>query len=125
MSDNKEYICVSGLVQFEPTPRIAAGKDVRDVLLRVANAGGKQVGVTVWDSSHGHIPIKKGDYVVADGSYTQKPSQNKAGEPITYHNVSANMLLVIPVESGQNTKSSPAPSAAPAAAAAPVEDLPF
>lgn len=121
---SNEYICVAGMVQFDPRERVAAGKNVRDVLVRVANGGNKEISVTVWDD-FSHVPIKRGDYLVADGSYSQNAGQNKAGEAVTYHNLSASMLVVIP----GSEKGGSAPTKAKAAAA-PAEisggdDLPF
>lgn len=90
MSDN-DYMTVAGIVQFDPNDREAAGKKVRDVLIR-AIGNNKRIKVTVWES-HAHIPINKGDFIIADGSYQSSPGQNKQGEQITYHNLSAYTLF--------------------------------
>jgi hypothetical protein len=93
MSD-KEYRSAAGFVQFDPRPREAAGKPVRDILIR-AVGDHKQYSVTVWPS-HGHIDIKKGDFVVVDGEYNARPAQTKTGEQVTYHNLSATYLIHFP-----------------------------
>ena len=82
-----EYITVAGIVQFDPRNRQAAGKDVRDVAIR-SIANNKMINITVWPEMQS-ISISKGDFIVADGKYSQSMGQNKNGEQQTYHNLSA------------------------------------
>lgn len=82
-----EYITVAGIVQFDPRNRTAGGKDVRDVAIR-SIANHKMIGITLWPENE-HIPVKKGDFVVADGKFSQSQGQNKNGEQQTYYNLSA------------------------------------
>lgn len=81
-----EYITVAGIVQFDPRTRQAAGKEVRDVAIR-SIANNKMINITVWPEMT--VSINKGDFVVADGKYSQSMGQNKNGEQQTYHNLSA------------------------------------
>lgn len=124
MSD-KQYICVAGIVQFEPTVRLAGGKEVRDVKIRVANSE-KTMSATVWSDDYGHVSINKGDYIVVEGAYTMRPGQDKHGQAVTYHNLAASMLAVIPGAerrggSVSTASSAPAPVETPAGG----DDLPF
>lgn len=82
-----EYVTVAGIVQFDPRQRQAAGKDVRDVAIR-SIANNKMINITIWPEAQVG-PIAKGDFVVADGKYSQSMGQNKNGEQQTYHNLSA------------------------------------
>lgn len=88
-----EYITVAGLVQFDPRTRQAGGKEVRDVVVRALNSS-KNFSITVWPEN-ANIPINKGDFLVADGKYTQSVGQNKEGAETTYHNLSARMIIRI------------------------------
>jgi hypothetical protein len=98
-----EYITVAGLVQFDPRTRTAGGKEVRDVVIRSLNSA-KNFSITIWPENDG-IPVNKGDFLVADGKYTQSVGQNKAGEQVTYHNLSAKTIICI---ANTNAPSAPA-----------------
>jgi hypothetical protein len=112
MSDN-DYMTVAGIVQFPARNREAAGKPVRDVTIR-AIGNNKKISITVWPS-HVDVPIEKGDFIVADGQYSQVPGQTKEGEPTTYHNLSAYALLRFPgsqdAQAAAPKKQEPAPVA--------------
>lgn len=82
-----EYITVAGIVQFPPRERQAGGKAVRDVAIR-SIANNKMINITLWPEK-ASVSVNKGDFVVADGKYTQSMGQNKNGEQQTYHNLSA------------------------------------
>ena len=87
-----DYKVVAGMVQFDPKERsLSDGREVRSVLVRAIGSN-KQVSVTVWPS-HAHVNIKKGDFVVADGAYEEKPGQNQKGESVTYHTLSATYFI--------------------------------
>jgi hypothetical protein len=85
-----DYITVAGIIQFDPRERSAAGKDVRDVAVR-AIGNNKMVNITVWPENN-DVPLNKGDFIVADGKFTSSPGQNKAGEAVTYNNLSATVI---------------------------------
>lgn len=89
-----EYITVAGIVQFDPRQRQAGDKQVRDVLIRAIGSN-KNFSVTIWPEK-ANIPINKGDFLVCDGKYSQSAGQNKAGEQVTYHNLSATAIIRIP-----------------------------
>lgn len=86
-----EYITIAGIVQFDPRTRKAGDKDVRDVLIR-AIGDNKNYSITIWPEK-ANIPINKGDFLVADGKYSSSVGQNKNGEQVTYHNLSANTIF--------------------------------
>lgn len=85
-----DYITVAGIIQFDPRDRQAGGKDVRDVAVR-AIGNNKMVNITVWPENE-HIPLAKGDFIVADGKFSSTPGQNKQGEAVTYNNLSATVI---------------------------------
>lgn len=89
MSDN-DYITVAGIVQFEPRVRQAGDKKVRDIAIR-SIANNKTYNITLWPEQD-NVPVAKGDFVVADGKYKPQAGQNKAGEQVTWHNLSANIF---------------------------------
>lgn len=111
-----EYVTIAGIVQFDPRVRQAGDKEVRDVLVRAIGSN-KNFSVTVWPEKAG-IPINKGDFLVADGKYTSSVGQNKQGEQVTYHNLSATTIIRLAGEAG-----AAAPAAAPAATTG--DDFPF
>ena len=115
-----EYITVAGIVQFDPRQRQAGGKDVRDVAIR-SLANHKMISITVWPEN-AHVPVKKGDFIVADGKFSQSPGQNKNGEQQTYYNLSAITFLNF-----SNTTSASPPKATADTGAAPAgsDDLWF
>lgn len=98
-----EYITVAGIVQFDPRTRQAAGKEVKDVAIR-SIANNKMINITVWPEQQTHS-INKGDFIVADGKYSQSMGQNKDGEQQTYHNLSASVLHNLTGGNGAATKS--------------------
>jgi hypothetical protein len=83
-----DYITVAGIVQFDPRTRQAGDKQVRDIAIR-SIADQKMYNVTLWPEK-ANTSVAKGDFVVADGKYTASAGQNKAGEQVTWHNLSAN-----------------------------------
>jgi hypothetical protein len=97
---------------------------VRDILIR-AVGDHKQYSVTVWPS-HANVDIKKGDFVVVDGEYNARPTQNKAGEQVTYHNLSATYLIHFPGSSATEAapvKQRASKQAAPAEAEGTADDF--
>lgn len=113
-----EYITVAGIVQFDPRTRQAAGKDVRDVAIR-SIANNKMINITVWPEMDS-ISINKGDFIVADGKYSQSMGQNKNGEQQTYHNLSATTFHNI-----TGTGNGASVAAKEAASSATTDDFPF
>lgn len=103
-----EYVTIAGLVQFDPRTRKAGDKEVRDVLIRAIGSN-QNFSVTIWPEK-ADIAISKGDFLVVDGKYSQSVGQNKQGEQVTYHNVSANSLIRIP----GNADTAAAPTQEPA-----------
>jgi hypothetical protein len=110
MSTN-EYRCFAGLVQFDPRTRTVGDRTVRDIRIRSIGTN-KAISVTVWPS-HAHIPINKGDFIVADGAYEERPGQDKNGAQTTYHNLSASYLVRIAADGVASSETS-APSEKPA-----------
>lgn len=116
-----EYVTIAGLVQFDPRTRQAGGKEVRDVVIRAIGSN-KNFSVTIWPEK-ANIPVNKGDFLVCDGKYTQSAGQNKAGEAVTYHNLSATTIIRL---AGDSTAAAPTPKATvPAAEDITGDDFPF
>lgn len=115
-----EYITVAGVVQFDPRDRTAGGKQVRDVAVR-SIANHKMVSITVWPDNAG-IPIAKGDFVVADGKFSQSQGQNKKGEQQTYYNLSATTFMNLTPGKAPSAGNS---AASEAASSDPADDLWF
>lgn len=113
-----DYVTIAGIVQFDPRTRQAGGKEVRDVVIRSIGSN-KNYSITIWPENSG-TPINKGDFLVADGKYSQSVGQNKAGEQVTYHNLSATTLIRIAGDTQTATQNTPV-----AAAAATGDDFPF
>lgn len=82
-----DYMTVAGIVQFDPRTRQVNGNEVRDVAVR-SIANNKMINITLWPEKK-NIKVGKGDFVIADGKYSQSMGQNKNGEQQTYHNLSA------------------------------------
>jgi hypothetical protein len=114
-----EYVTIAGIVQFDPRTRQAGGKDVRDVVIRAIGSN-KNFSVTIWPEKAG-IPVNKGDFLVCDGKYSQSVGQNKEGEQVTYHNLSATTIVRV---AGDATPSA-APTKQAVAADATGDDFPF
>lgn len=96
-----DYITIAGIVQFDPRTRTAGDKQVRDVVIR-AIGNNKNYSVTIWPEK-ANIPINKGDVLFVDGKLSQSVGQNKAGEQVTYNNLSATAIVRIACD----TSSSP------------------
>ena len=114
-----EYITVAGIVQFDPRQRQAGDKQVRDVVVRAIGSN-KNFSITIWPEK-GNVVISKGDFLIADGKYSSSVGQNKAGEQVTYHNLSANTIICI----AGDAASAPASKPAAAAPADTGDDFPF
>jgi hypothetical protein len=104
-----EYVTIAGLVQFDPRNRNAGGKEVRDVVIRAIGSN-KNFSITIWPEN-ANIPISKGDFLVADGKYSQSVGQNKEGEQTTWHNLSANTIITIPGAGASAPKPTPVAAA--------------
>jgi len=119
--DDTEYVTVAGLIQFDPRDRTANNTPVRDIAIRAIGSN-KIINVTVWPEN-AHIPLAKGDFVVADGKFTVRSYQAASGEQKTGYNVSANTLIKL---SGSTTTNTPQTApAAKADTATSVDDFPF
>ena len=86
-----DYTTIGGIVQFDPRTRQAGDKQVRDVVVRDM-ATKKNYSVTLWPEKN-NIPINKGDFLVVEGKLSQSVGQNKAGEQVTYNNLSATAVV--------------------------------
>lgn len=115
-----EYITVAGIVQFDPRNRKAGDKDVRDVAIR-SIANNKMLSITLWPELQG-LAVNKGDFVVADGKYSQSMGQNKDGEQTTYHNLSAKTFHNI---TGGGTAGTPTAATKEAESPNTGDDFPF
>lgn len=113
-----DYITVAGIVQFDPRTRQAGDKQVRDVAIR-SIADQKMYNVTLWPEKS-TIGVAKGDFVVADGKYSASAGQNKAGEQVTWHNLSANTFHNLVSGAAAMVEAPKAPAAASTG-----DDFPF
>jgi hypothetical protein len=110
-----DYMTIAGIIQFDPRDRTAGGKDIRDVAVR-SIGNNKLVNITVWPEND-DVPLSKGDFIVADGKFSQSMGQNKNGEQQTYYNLSANVIHNL-------TGSAPAPKSAKKTKAAVADEAP-
>lgn len=101
MSESNVYGSAAGFIQkFGDKPAIeigeAAGKTIRRFTIR---AFGSQalISVTVWPD-HEAVAINEGDLVFCDGKVTTNVSQKADGSSVTYINLSASALKVVPQE---------------------------
>lgn len=86
-----DYRSISGFIQFEPNDREAAGKQVRDISVRLSNTKGTQVRVTMWPDFK-DVSLAKGDFIAIEGKYTEVTKDNQDGDPVTYKNLSAQLV---------------------------------
>jgi hypothetical protein len=133
MSD-KVYAVVEGIVQFDPRDREANGKKIVDVAVKAVGSQAL-VNITIWPEFQLSAPIKKGDWVAADGEFTQRTYQDASGAPREGLQISAKSLVVVPGVPRAETQvvqaaapvaavAAPAVVQAPAGAATPAP-LPF
>ena len=87
MSDGAVYASVLGFVQFDVRDREVNGQEVREATVQSCDSQ-KLVSVTLWPQ-WADVTVAKGDLVAANGRLTKNQGTNKAGEPITYRNLSA------------------------------------
>jgi hypothetical protein len=118
-----EYMTIAGIIQFDPRDRTAGGKDIRDVAIR-AIGNNKMVNITVWPEND-DVPLAKGDFIVADGKFTQSMGQNKSGEQQTYYNLSANVIHNLTAGAAPTPKSAKKTKAAVADETPASDDFPF
>lgn len=89
----KTYRTVAGFVQFDPKEAEAAGKQVRNIVIREVGFAEQSVRVyvTVWPS-HADFEIKRGDFLAVEGSYSRGSGRDKDDNKVTYHNLSASKI---------------------------------
>lgn len=89
----KVYRTVIGVVQFDPQDGEAAGKSIRNIVLRQVGFKEQSVNVyvTVWPS-HEDMEIERGDVLIVEGPYNQGKGKTKDGSPRVYHNISATRI---------------------------------
>ena len=90
---NKQYRTVTGIVQFDPQDGEAAGKAVRNIVIREVGFKEQAVNVyvTVWPS-HADLAIERGDALMVEGTYSQGSGKAQDGSPRVYHNISATRI---------------------------------
>jgi hypothetical protein len=94
LASDKQYRVVHGIIQFEPREGEAGGKPIRNIRIRQTGFGQQSVNVslTVWGSSHGHVPLAEGDVITAEGSYEARKVTKDDGSQVTYHNLSVSKI---------------------------------
>ena len=91
-----DYATVAGFVQFDPNEREVNGQQVKDVTVRAVGTQ-KYVKITVWSDFAEHFPaLERGVFIVADGKFSTNEGQDKSGKPVTYLNLSATNLVILP-----------------------------
>lgn len=94
MSD-KSYAGASGMVQFDPRQREVNGKTVTDVVIR-ANGSQKLIDITIWPEFQLATPVKKGDFIAADGEFQTRTYQDKEGSTREGLQISPYSLVHLP-----------------------------
>lgn len=94
MSD-KQYAGASGHVQFDPKNREVNGKAVVDIVIR-AHGSQKLIDVTIWPEFLLTQPVKKGDFISVDGSFTTRSWQAQDGSQREGAQISPMSLVHIP-----------------------------
>lgn len=113
MAENdKTYLSIAGIVQFDPEGREVAGKKVRSVNVQTFGAAGGTVYLTVWPS-HADVEINKGDVLFVGGSYAKNEVDTDTGTKV-YHNLSVTNLVKLPGNGGKRDETVNTSSAAPA-----------
>jgi hypothetical protein len=92
---DKQYAGASGHVQFDPKQREVNGKQVIDLVIR-AHGSQKLVDVTIWPEFQLTAPIKKGDFISVDGSFTTRTWQAQDGSTREGSQISPTSLVHIP-----------------------------
>lgn len=89
----KTYRTVIGVVQFDPKEGEAAGKPVRNIVIRQVGFKEQSVNayVTVWPS-HADIEIERNDVLIVEGTYNQGKGTAQDGSTRVYHNISATRI---------------------------------
>jgi len=89
----KVYRTVMGIVQFDPKEGEAAGKPVRNIVIRQVGFKEQSVNVyvTVWPS-HADVEIAKNDVLIVEGTFNQGKGQAQDGSPRVYNNISATRI---------------------------------
>lgn len=98
MSDKKTYETVRGQVQFDPRTREANGKTVTDIAVRDRGSDGqsKLVNITIWPEFLLSAPIKRGDFISADGSIEVRTFQGDDGGTKTSIQLNPTSLVHVP-----------------------------
>jgi hypothetical protein len=93
LASDKQYRTVIGIVQFDVKEGEAAGKAVRNLVLRQTGFKEQAVSayVTVWPS-HAELEIARGDVLIVEGTYNRGKGTTQSGEERTYHNISATRI---------------------------------
>lgn len=92
---DKQYAGASGHVQFEPKQREVNGKQVTDLVIR-SHGSQKLIDVTIWPEFQLAAPIKQGDFISVDGSYTTRTFQRQDGSTGEGVNISPTSLVHLP-----------------------------
>jgi len=92
---DKVYAGASGIVQFDPRVREANGKTVTDVTIK-ANGSQKLINITIWPEFQLTQPVKKGDFISADGEFQSRVYQAQDGSQREGLSISPTSLVHVP-----------------------------
>lgn len=93
MSEKVYRTCI-GIVQFDPKEGEAAGKPIRNIVIRQVGFKEQSVNVyvTVWPS-HADVEIARNDVLIVEGSFSQGKGEDKnTGAARVYNNISATRI---------------------------------
>lgn len=95
---DKTYETVRGQVQFDPKTRDVNGKSVTDIAVRDRGSDGKSklINITIWPEFLLETPIKRGDFISADGSIEVRTFQGDDGGTRTSIQLSPTSLVHVP-----------------------------
>ena len=88
------YAGAAGFVQFDPNVKEANGQTIREVTIKAVGSQ-KLIKITLWPEWDA-VAVAKGDFVAADGKFSQNLGQAPDGSPREYLGISASSLVVIP-----------------------------
>jgi hypothetical protein len=94
MADGKQYATVLGTIQWDVEEKEVNGKDIREFSIR-SIVSQQLVRVTLWDQFV-NVKVQKGDAVIVDGEVKQNAGTDKQGNAVTYNNLTATNIAVIP-----------------------------
>jgi hypothetical protein len=118
MSNEGKWVSISGVVQFDPEDKTieSSGTEISEFQLRCSGTQ-RRIKVTLWPElrsifQSGESPLSVGDAVIIDGNLKTQEGVSKGGDSVTYYNLSAGTIAVIPQVAKSDDSNRPAAAAA-------------